>query len=147
MTALARRSPFAALGLAGLLCVASGCGGGGGGGGDGAVAPSTAVPGSISIDNMTGYEVEIAFLDEFTGLTPRIVRVRLQPNEVGPLLEGDLPAAAELVLDIALGPTADGHRVRRKLALTVDGDLVVRVQLADPEDPFSLEMEALRQEG
>ncbi len=146
MTALVRRSAVAFLGLVGLLCVASGCGGGGGGGDDG-VAPSPAVPGSISIDNMTGYDVEVAFLDEFTELTPRVVRVRLQPDEAGPLLEVDLPGAAELVLDVTLGPTEDGYRVRRKLALTIDGDLVVRVQLADPEDPFSLELVALQPEG
>jgi hypothetical protein len=44
----------------------------------------------------------------------------------------------DLVLLVAEG---EGFRVRRKAQVTVDGDVVVTVQLTDPEDPFSVVVE------
>ena len=138
-------SHMATLGLTGFLWAAASCGGGGGGGDT--VAPGAALPGSVSVVNLTGYSVEVAFLDEVSESTPRIVRIRLRGNENGELTEGELPAATELELDVAVGPTPEGYRVRRKFALSIDGDLVLQIQLADPEDPFSLQMVVLAQKG
>ena len=137
-------SHITALGLTGLLWVAAGCGGAGGGD---IIAPSGALPGSVSVVNLTGYDVEVVFLDEVSASTPRIVRIRLGVGENGELTVGELPAETELVLDVAMGPTTEGHRVRRKVALSIDGDLVLQLQLADPEDPFSLQMVVLTREG
>ena len=41
----------------------------------------------------------------------------------------------DLVLLVADG---EGFRVRRKAQVTVDGEVVVTVRLADPEDRYSL---------
>ena len=141
---LTSASHITALGLTGLLWAA---GWGGGGGGGDITAPREALPGSVSVVNLTGYAVEVAFLDEVSESTPRIVRIRLGVGEDGELTGEQLPAATELELDVAVGPTTDGYRVRRKVKLSIDGDLVLQLQLADPEDPFSLQMVVLTREG
>jgi len=50
-----------------------------------------------------------------------------------------LPAGTVVELDLVLlVADGEGFRVRRKAQVTMDGEVVVTVRLAHPEDPYSL---------
>ena len=126
--------------LVGFSCIVA-CGGGG-------TAPtdSNGPPeyGRILVANETATTLEVAFLREDEETGPRIVRTEVAPSTVADVSGGGglLPAAAEIQLDVALGSAEGGAtRVRRKVHLTVDGQMLVTIRLLDPEDPFSVAIE------
>ena len=112
-----------------------------GGGGDGDVVgpPSEAQDGRVVVDNQTGYALEVAFLNETDPAAPAIVRSRVEAGERQDVSRALLPAGTVVELDLVLlVADGEGFRVRRKAQVTVDGEVVVTVRLADPEDPYSL---------
>ena len=123
----------ATLGLAVWVLASLGCGGGE------SVSANGMQPGSVSVRNDTAFPVEVAYVDSVTAPEPSVVRVTVDSGSQLEVTAGDLPAGLEIELDVALGPTEDGHRVRRKVQVTVQGDLLLRVELEDPEDPFSVQ--------
>ncbi len=112
-----------------------------GGGGDGdVVGPlSQAQDGRVVVDNQTGYALEVAFLNETDPAAPAIVRTRVEAGERQDVSRTLLPAGTVVELDLVLlVADGEGFRVRRKAQVTVDGEVVVTVRLADPEDRYSL---------
>ena len=95
--------------------------------------------GRIVVDNQTGFALEVAFLNEADPKAPVIVRTRVESGEREDVSRGLLPAGMTVELDLVLlVAEGEGFRVRRKAQVTVDGEVVLTVSLADPEDPFSL---------
>ena len=129
----------ATLGLTLWVVTTAGCGGEGNGSGENGVSANGTQPGSVSVRNDTAFPVEVAYLDSVSAREPSVVRVTIDSGSQREVTDGDLPAGMEIELDVALGPTKDGHRVRRKVRVRVEGDLVLRVALEDPGDPFSVQ--------
>ena len=129
----------------GLLLVAwllSGCGGKDS---TAPLAPAPAEPtgraGTVAVANHTTYDLEVAYLNETGADAPRIVRTHVPAGQRAEVSGGVLPAGLEVEFDLVLVPrTADGIRVRRKVRVSIDGDWVLNVRLADESDPFSLEV-------
>lgn len=95
--------------------------------------------GTVSVANHTAYDLEVAYLDETDAAAPRIVRTRVPAGQRVEVSGGVLPAGLEVEFDLVLVPrTADGFRVRRKIAVEMDGDWVLNVRLTNESDPFSL---------
>ena len=70
---------------------------------------------------------------------PAIVRIGVEAGERQDVFRALLPAGTVVELDLVLlVADGEGFRVRRKAQVTVDGEVVVTVRLADPEDPYSL---------
>lgn len=106
-----------------------------------APAPSepTGRPGTVAVANHTAYDLEVAYLNETGADAPRIVRTHVSAGQRAEVSGGVLPAGLEVEFDLVLVPrTADGIRVRRKVRVSIDGDWVLNVRLADESDPFSL---------
>jgi len=119
-------------GVALLSCV-------GGGDGDAVGPPSEPQDGRVVVDNQTGYALEVAFLNETDPAAPAIVRSRVEAGERQDVSRALLPAGTVVELGLVLlVADGEGFRVRRKAQVTVDGEVVVTVRLADPEDPYSL---------
>ena len=107
------------------------------------VGPPEPREGRVVVDNQTGFALEVAFLNEADPLAPAIVRTRVEAGESQDVSRALLPGGMSVELDLVLlVPDGEGFRVRRKAQVTVDGDVVVTVRLADPEDPFSVETDA-----
>ena len=111
------------------------------------LAPAPAPPepagraGTVAVANYTAYDLEVAYLNETDADAPRIVRTRVSAGQRAEVSGGMLPAGLAVEFDLVLVPrTADGIRVRRKIRVSVDGDWVLNVRLADESDPFSLEV-------
>ena len=95
-----------------LLVVLTACGGGDDDRGMGTdVGPGEVLPGNVSVDNRTPWDVEVAWL--WIGEDGEAQVVLLVPPETGP-------------------------RVRRKAEVRVDGDRIVVVQ-ASADDPFGVD--------
>ena len=112
-----------------------------GGRGDGDVGGplSQAQDGRVVVDNQTGYALEVAFLNDTDPAAPAIVRTRVEAGERQDVSRALLPAGTVVELDLVLlVADGEGFRVRRKAQVTVDGEVVVTVRLADPEDRYSL---------
>ena len=112
-----------------------------GGRGDGdVVGPlSQAQDGRVVVDNQTGYALEVAFLNETDPAAPAIVHSRVEAGERQDVSRALLPAGTVVELGLVLlVADGEGFRVRRKAQVTVDGEVVVTVRLADPEDRYSL---------
>ena len=128
------------------LAGASGCGGGEGKGGNGGppAAPVNGEPaaGRILLENTTPYVIQVAYLNEVDPDDSRVIRTEVDPGERSDVGLEELPGGWTVVLDLVLVPADPREiRVRRKANVTVDGDVVVRVELRDPADPFSVEIE------
>lgn len=111
------------------------------------LAPAPAPPeptsqaGTVAVANHTTYDLEVAYLNETDADAPRIVRTHVPAGQRAEVSGGVLPAGLEVEFDLVLVPhTADGIRVRRKVRVSIDGDWVLNVRLADESDPFSLEV-------
>jgi hypothetical protein len=103
--------------------------------------PSVASAGTVSVANRTAYAIEVAYLNETDAQAPRIVRTRVPPGERVEVSDAVLPAGLEVEFDLVLiPPTGEGIRVRRKMQVAIDGDLVLGVRLIDESDPFSVEI-------
>ena len=95
--------------------------------------------GTVAVANHTAYDLEVAYLNEIDADAPRIVRTHVPAGQRTEVSGGVLPAGLEVEFDLVLVPrTADGIRVRRKIRVSIDGDWVLNVRLADESDPFSL---------
>ncbi len=125
-----------------LICGVAACGG----------TSSTAPPdddrtpedGRILVANETMVNLEVAYLREDEASGSRLVRTEVAPGTVADVSGGRglLPAATHLELDLVLGPVDDGPtRVRRKVSVDVDGEVLVTIRLLDPKDLFSIEIE------
>ena len=120
----------------------SGCGG------EDLTAPLAPAPpeptgqaGTVAVANHTAYDLEVAYLNETDADAPQIVRTLVPAGQLAEVSGGVLPAGIEVEFDLVLVPrTADGIRVRRKIRVSIDGDWVLNVRLADESDPFSLEV-------
>lgn len=132
-----------------LLALAGACGcGGGGEEGNGGPPPGPVngepAPGRILLENSTPYAIEVAYLNEVDPADPRVIRTEVPPGERSDVGLEVLPGGWTVVLDLVLVPAdPEENRVRRKANVTVDGDVVVRVELKDPADPFSVEIETV----
>lgn len=107
----------------------------------GPVGPDTGQPqpGVVAVDNQTGWDVEIAWLQADTD-EALIMRRSVVAGQSADL--GTWPAGAELGLDLVLlVPPEAGPRIRRKAKVVVNGDQTVRIQAGD--DPFSAEVSVL----
>ncbi len=129
------------------LAGAAGCGGDGGEG-NGGPPPGPAngepAPGRILLENSTPYAIQVAYLNEVDPADARVIRTEVDPGERSDVGLEELPAGWAVVLDLAIVlADPEGNRVRRKANVTVDGDVVVRVELKDPADPFSVEIETV----
>ncbi len=125
-----------------LVCGVVACGG------DSSTAPDddgTPADGRILVANETASTLEVTYLREDEASGPRLVRTEVAPGTVVDVSGGGgglLPAATRVELDLALGPVDDGvARVRRKVSVDVDGDVLVTIRLLEPGDPFSVETE------
>lgn len=111
----------------------------GGCGGEQAAAPPAEPQfrdGGVALDNQTPYAVEVAYLDP----QAQIVRVRVEAGQRRAVAEAALPGGLEVEFDLVLLlPPEAGYRVRRKTKVQVDGEVVLRARLEDPEDPFTLQ--------
>lgn len=130
------------------LAGASGCGGGGGREGNGGPPPGPVNgepdAGRILLDNSTPYAIQVAYLNEVDPADVRVVRTEVAPGERSDVGREELPGGLTVVLDLVLElADPEENRVRRKANVTVDGDVVVRVELEDPADPFSVEIETV----
>ncbi len=97
--------------------------------------------GTVSVANHTTYDLEVAYLNETDADAPRIVRTHVPAGQRTEVSGGVLPAGIEVEFDLVLVPrTTDGIRVRRKIRVSIDGDWVLNVRLADESDLFSLEV-------
>ena len=104
---------------------------------------STSQAGTVAVANHTAYDLEVAYLDETDPAAPRIVRTYVPAGQRAEVSGGVLPAGLEVEFDLVLVPhTEDGIRVRRKIRVSIDGDWVLNMRLADESDPFSLEASA-----
>ena len=121
----------------------SGCGGGPAPTAPPAPAPPepTGQAGTVAVANHTAYDLEVAYLNEIEADAPRIVRTLVLAGQRAEVSGGVLPAGLAVEFDLVLVPrTTDGIRVRRKIRVSIDGDWVLNVRLADESDPFSLEV-------
>ena len=101
----------------------------------------TSQAGTVAVANHTAYDLEVAYLNETDADAPRIVRTHVPAGQRTEVSGGVLPAGLEVEFDLVLVPrTEDGIRVRRKIRVSIDGDWVLNVRLADESDPFSLEV-------
>lgn len=104
--------------------------------------PVAATAGTVSVANRTPYELEVAYLNEVDVDAPRIVRTRIPAGALAEVSGEVLPAGIEVEFDLVLvPPDGEGVRVRRKMRVAIDGDLVLSVRLKDEADPFSVEIE------
>ena len=104
--------------------------------------PVAATAGTVSVANRTAYELEVAYLNEVDVDAPRIVRTRIPAGALAEVSGEVLPAGLEVEFDLVLVPLdGEGVRVRRKMRVAIDGDLVLGVRLKDEADPFSVEIE------
>ena len=127
------------------LAGASGCRGGGEGG-NGGPPPGPVnggpAPGRILLENSTPYAIQVAYLNEVDPADARVIRTEVDPGERSDVGLEELPGGWAVVLDLVIVPAdPEANRVRRKANVTVDGDVVVLVELKDPADPFSVEIE------
>ncbi len=102
---------------------------------------STRQAGTVAVANHTAYDLEVAYLNETDPDAPRIVRTHVPAGQRAEVSGGVLPAGLAVEFDLVLVPRPeDGIRVRRKIRVSIDGDWVLNVRLADESDPFSLEV-------
>ena len=117
------------------------------GGDSGTASPGvdgTAEDGRILVANETEEALEVVYLREDEPSGPRIVRTEVPPGTVADVGGGLglLPAATQIELDLALGSVDDGAiRVRRKVNVVVNGEVLVTIRLLDPDDLFSAQIE------
>ena len=127
------------------LAGASGCGGDGREGNGGPPpGPVKGAPdaGRILLENTTPYAIQVAYLNEVDPADGRVIRTEVAPGERSDVGLDELPGGWTVALDLVIVlADPEGNRVRRKANVTVDGDMVVRVGLKDPADPFSVEIE------
>ncbi|MEE2830917.1 MAG: hypothetical protein VYD18_01010 [Candidatus Latescibacterota bacterium] len=123
-----------------LLVVLTACGGGDDDRGMGTdVGPGEVLPGNVSVDNRTPWDVEVAWLWVGEDGEAQVRRVSVPEGQVMGLTDAPL-AAAQLTLDLVLlVPPETGPRVRRKAEVRVDGDRIVVVQ-ASADDPFGVDV-------
>ena len=134
----------AAVSFLGLLWLMMACGGS-----DSSTAPpvdddGSSEDGRILVANETAVVLGVAYLREDDPDAPRLVRTEVPPGAVADVSGGGalLPADTQIELDLVLEAVeAGGVRVRRKVSVTVDGEVLVTIRLADPGDPFSAEIE------
>jgi hypothetical protein len=118
--------------LAALLLLA-GCGGKAGA----PAAPPPPGEGRVLLDNQTEYAVEVVYLNG----EQEIVRTQVAQGQVGEVSGGLLPGGTEWTFDLVLLlPNEAGYRVRRKAKVRIAGEVRLRASLADPGDPFSLQL-------
>ena len=115
-----------------------------GGGGDGSTGPTDdppePQPGTISVDNRTPWELEVAWLGQQADGSALINRRSVPSGQVLELQSAPLEPGVQLTLDIVLQvPLEVGPRVRRKAEVTIDGNQVVTVG-ATADDPFGAEI-------
>ena len=129
------------------LAATTGCGGGGKEGNGGPPpGPDNGEPnaGRILLENTTPYAIQVAYLNEVDPVDARVIRTEVDPGERSDVGLEELPGGWTVVLDLVLVlADAEENRVRRKANVTVDGDVVVRVELKDPADPFSVSIETV----
>ena len=136
------------LGMA-TLWVLSACGGSGKGTDPAGTDPpddeppgATYLDGRVFLENLTDYGIEVAYLNTAIPGEPRIMRTVVAAGESRDVGQELLPGGGEVEFDLVLLlPEDQGFRVRRKAQILVDGDMVLRVSLAAPEDPFSILIE------
>ena len=133
------------------LAGASGCGGRDGKEGNGGPPPGPVngepAAGRILLENTTPYAIQVTYLNEVDPVDARVIRTEVAPGDRSDVGLEQLPGGLTVVLDLVLVlADAEGNRVRRKANVTVDGDVVVRVELKDPADPFSVEIETIPEE-
>lgn len=124
-----------------LLVVLTACGGGDDDRGMGTdVGLGEVLPGNVSVDNRTPWDVEIAWLWVGEDGEAQVRRVSVPAGQVMGLTDAPLAAGAQLTLDLVLlVPPETGPRVRRKAEVRVDGDRIVVVQ-ASADDPFGVDV-------
>ena len=117
-----------------------GCGGGQQGPIESVVEePPAKRAGTVSLANSTVYAIEVAYLNEVDASAPRIVRTTVQAGQCADISDAVLPAGIEVEFALVLvPPIAEGVRVRRKIQVAIDGDVVLVVRLIDEADPFSV---------
>ena len=130
------------------LAGASGCGGGDGKEGNGGPPPGPVngepAAGRILLENTTPYAIQVAYLNEVDPVDARVIRTEVAPGDRSDVGLEQLPGGLTVVLDLVLVlADSEENRVRRKANVTVDGDVVVRVELKDPADPFSVSIETV----
>ncbi len=129
------------------LGATTGCGGGGKEGNGGPPpGPDNGEPaaGRILLQNSTPYSIQVAYLNEVDPVDARVIRTEVAPGERSDVGLEELPGGWTVVLDLVLVlADSEENRVRRKANVTVDGDVVVHVELKDPADPFSVEIETI----
>lgn len=140
-------TPLIALSLL-ALAGAAGCGGGGGKNGNGGPPPGPVngepAAGRVLLENATPYAIQVAYLNEVDPADARVIRTEVPPGQRSDVGLEELPGGLTVVLDLVIVlADPEGNRVRRKANVTVDGDVVVRVELKDPADPFSVEIETV----
>ena len=140
-------TPLIALSLL-ALAGAAGCGGGGGKNGNGGPPPGPVngqpAAGRVLLENTTPYAIQVAYLNEVDPADARVIRTEVPPGQRSDVGLEELPGGWTVVLDLVIVlADPEGNRVRRKANVTVDGDVVVRVELKDPADPFSVEIETV----
>jgi hypothetical protein len=115
-----------------------------GGGQQGPIEPVVEEPpakraGTVSLANSTVYAIEVAYLNEVDASAPRIERTTVPAGQRADISDAVLPAGIEVEFALVLiPPIADGVRVRRKIQVAIDGDVVLVVRLIDEADPFSV---------
>lgn len=124
-----------------LMCLAA-CSG------DSSVDPGAQPPdevvaqaGRVLLDNQLPYEVETAYLNRVDVDLPRIVRSTVLAGQRQDVSGEVLPAALEVEFDlVVLVPSAQGFRLRRKVLVQVDGDVLVRLLVAAGAELADLEI-------
>ena len=104
------------------------------------IGPGEVLPGNVSVDNRTPWDVEVAWLWVGEDGEAQVRRVSVPAGQVMGLTDAPLAAGAQLTLDLVLlVPPETGPRVRRKAEVRVDGDRIVVVQ-ASADDPFGVDV-------
>ena len=102
-------------------------------------SPPAKRAGTVSLANSTVYAIEVAYLNEVDASAPRIVSTTVPAGQRTDISDSFLPAGIEVEFALVLiPPIADGVRVRRKIQVAIDGDVVLVVRLIDEADPFSV---------
>lgn len=100
--------------------------------------------GAVYLRNETPYALQVAYLNAVDAAAIHIVRT-LVPSGVRTMVSGEvLPSAYVVVFDLVLDvPESAGPRVRRKMEVSIDGEVELHARLQDAVDPFSLIVEVV----